>query len=52
MAQETEVPSSLPLTVRSSVARLAEALCAGALVHTTNGETETTRGEWESAATT
>ena len=51
MASETWVPSPLPLTVGSSVAGLAEALCVGSLVDTTNGKTETTRGKQEGAAT-
>lgn len=51
MALETWVPSPLPLTVGSSVAGLAEALCVGALVDTTHGKTETTRGEQEGAVT-
>lgn len=47
VAPETRVPSPLPLTVGSRVARLAEALHVGALVDTTDSKTATTRGEWK-----
>ena len=50
-APETCVPSPLPLTVGSSVAGLAKALCVGALVDTTDGKTETIRGKQEGAVT-
>ena len=50
-ATETWVPSPLPVAAGSRVAGLAEALRAGALTDTTDGETETTSGEREGAVT-
>lgn len=50
-APQTWVPPLLPLTVGSSVARLAEALHVGTLVDTTNSKTETRRGTQGGAVT-
>lgn len=50
-APQTWVSPLLPLTVGSSVARLAEALHVGTLVDTTNSKTETRRGTQGGAVT-